>query len=48
VVSLAGTVQDADGRVLVFAFIANKVASLGAARDTMDQIASGLATCGCR
>lgn len=48
VVSLAGTVQDADGRVLVFAFIANKVASLAAARDTMDQIASGLATCGCR
>lgn len=47
VVSLAGTVLDADGRVLVFALIANKVASLSRARDTMDQIASRLATCGC-
>jgi D-alanyl-D-alanine carboxypeptidase/D-alanyl-D-alanine-endopeptidase (penicillin-binding protein 4) len=47
VVSLAGTVLDADGRVLVFALIANKVSSLARARDTMDQIASRLATCGC-
>jgi len=47
VVSLAGIVQDADGRVLVFAMIANKVASLAKARDTMDVIASRLATCGC-
>lgn len=45
--SLAGTVRDADGRVLVFALIANKVASLTQARDTMDLIASRLATCGC-
>lgn len=45
--SLAGTVRDADGRVLVFAMIANKVASLTRARDTMDLIASRLATCGC-
>ena len=46
--SLAGTVQDADGRILVFAMIANKVTSLAQARDTMDLIASRLATCGCR
>jgi D-alanyl-D-alanine carboxypeptidase/D-alanyl-D-alanine-endopeptidase (penicillin-binding protein 4) len=46
--ALAGTVQDADGRILVFAMIANKVTSLAQARDTMDLIASRLATCGCR
>jgi serine-type D-Ala-D-Ala carboxypeptidase/endopeptidase (penicillin-binding protein 4) len=46
--SLAGTVQDADGRILVFAMIANKVTSLVRARETMDLIASRLATCGCR
>jgi serine-type D-Ala-D-Ala carboxypeptidase/endopeptidase (penicillin-binding protein 4) len=46
--SLAGTVQDADGRILVFAMIANKVTSLAQARETMDLIASRLATCGCR
>lgn len=46
--SLAGTVQDADGRILVFAMIANKVTSLVQARETMDLIASRLATCGCR
>jgi len=45
---LAGTVQDADGRVLVFAMIANNVTSLDGARETMDVIASRLATCGCR
>ncbi len=47
VVSLAGIVQDADGRVLVFAMIADKVTSLARARETMDVIASRLATCGC-
>jgi D-alanyl-D-alanine carboxypeptidase/D-alanyl-D-alanine-endopeptidase (penicillin-binding protein 4) len=46
--SLAGTVQDADGRILVFAMIANNVTSLPRARETMDVIASQLATCGCR
>ncbi len=45
--ALAGTVQDADGRVLVFAMIANKVPSLPRVRETMDLIASRLATCGC-
>ena len=47
VTSLAGTVLDADGRLLVFAMIANGVKSLASARDTMDRIASRLATCGC-
>ena len=47
VVSLAGTVLDAEGRILVFAMIANKVTSLNQARETMDVIASRLATCGC-
>jgi len=45
--ALAGTVQDRDGRILVFAMIADKVASLAKARETMDVIASRLATCGC-
>ena len=45
--SLAGTVLDADGRVLVFALVANNVSSLPGARETMDRIASRLATCGC-
>lgn len=45
--SLAGTVLDRDGRVVVFAMIANRVRSLPAVRDTMDRIASRLATCGC-
>mgnify|MGYP000887852638 CR=1 FL=1 len=47
VVGLAGTVLDADGRVLVFAMIANDVASIPATRETMDVVASRLATCGC-
>ena len=47
VISLAGMVQDADGRLLVFALMANNVGSLAGARDTMDLIASRLATCGC-
>lgn len=47
VVALAGTVQDADGRVLVFAMLAGDVSSIPATRETMDVIASRLATCGC-
>jgi D-alanyl-D-alanine carboxypeptidase/D-alanyl-D-alanine-endopeptidase (penicillin-binding protein 4) len=48
VVALAGTVQDREGRVLVFAIISAKVPSLDRARETMDRIASRLADCGCR
>jgi D-alanyl-D-alanine carboxypeptidase/D-alanyl-D-alanine-endopeptidase (penicillin-binding protein 4) len=47
VTSLAGTVLDADGRVLVFALVANTVPSVAAMRERMDVIASRLATCGC-
>jgi D-alanyl-D-alanine carboxypeptidase/D-alanyl-D-alanine-endopeptidase (penicillin-binding protein 4) len=47
VVALAGTVLDRDGRVLVFAIIANRVRSIPATRETMDRVASRLATCGC-
>ncbi|MSW80179.1 MAG: D-alanyl-D-alanine carboxypeptidase/D-alanyl-D-alanine-endopeptidase [Actinobacteria bacterium] len=47
VVGLAGTVKDVDGRVLVFAVLANDVPSLDAARDALDQFASRLAKCGC-
>lgn len=45
--SLAGTVLTRDGRLLVFAVIANRVGSLTAARETIDRITSRLATCGC-
>ena len=47
VVGLAGTVQDADGRVLVFAMLDDDVRSIPATRETMDVIASRLAECGC-
>jgi len=46
--SLAGSLRDRDGRVLVFAWIANKVQSLPQARATMDVMASALVKCGCR
>lgn len=45
---LAGTVLDRDGRTLVFAMVDDRARSLARARGTMDQIASVLATCGCR
>lgn len=45
--SLAGTVKDRSGRLLVFVMVGNKVPSLATARNTMDRIASALAKCGC-
>ena len=48
--SLAGVVEDTDGRLLAFAFLADRVpdqATLGA-RDALDRLAATLATCGCR
>jgi D-alanyl-D-alanine carboxypeptidase/D-alanyl-D-alanine-endopeptidase (penicillin-binding protein 4) len=46
--SLAGTVRTADGRVLVFAFLADEVAGgTEAARDLLDSAAAALAACGC-
>jgi serine-type D-Ala-D-Ala carboxypeptidase/endopeptidase (penicillin-binding protein 4) len=48
--SLAGTVQDVDGRLLTFAVMADQ-APIGAplaAQDAIDQVAAVLAACGCR
>ena len=48
--SLAGTVVDADGRLLVFAILADKVPADGTdeARVALDKVAATLAACGCR
>jgi D-alanyl-D-alanine carboxypeptidase/D-alanyl-D-alanine-endopeptidase (penicillin-binding protein 4) len=50
--SLAGLVRDADGRLLVFAFIADRVPTAtiatAAAETALDRIAAVLAACGCR
>lgn len=45
--SLAGSVRDADGRLLTFAFLADDVTSLIGAREAMDRAATRLARCGC-
>jgi serine-type D-Ala-D-Ala carboxypeptidase/endopeptidase (penicillin-binding protein 4) len=45
--SLAGTVLDAEGRVLVFALMSNGPDS-GAVRPRLDALAAALRTCGCR
>ncbi len=45
--SLAGVVTDADGRLLVFAFMSNGVLP-SKARPRLDDIAAKLSTCGCR
>jgi D-alanyl-D-alanine carboxypeptidase/D-alanyl-D-alanine-endopeptidase (penicillin-binding protein 4) len=47
VVALAGSVRDRDGRVLIFAFLAEKVPAIEAARRTVDTMAARLAECGC-
>ena len=46
--SLAGTVVDSDGRLLVFAAMADHVTSTTAARVALDRLATTLAACGCR
>jgi D-alanyl-D-alanine carboxypeptidase/D-alanyl-D-alanine-endopeptidase (penicillin-binding protein 4) len=48
VTSLAGTVLDADGRLLVFAAMADRVQSTTLSRQALDRLATALATCGCR
>ncbi|MFI7587909.1 D-alanyl-D-alanine carboxypeptidase/D-alanyl-D-alanine-endopeptidase [Spongisporangium articulatum] len=48
VTSLAGTVVDADGRLLVFTLMADKVTSTLGARAAMDAMVTTLAACGCR
>ncbi len=45
--SLAGTVKDRSGRLLVFVLMSNKITSIPSARNTMDRIAATLAKCGC-
>ncbi|MCE0539771.1 D-alanyl-D-alanine carboxypeptidase/D-alanyl-D-alanine-endopeptidase [Kineosporia rhizophila] len=45
--SLAGAVVDADGRLLVFAVMADQVPSTVAAREALDAFAAELAECGC-
>jgi len=46
--ALAGTVVDSDGRLLVFAAMADRVKSTTKARAALDRIATALAACGCR
>ncbi|MFD7832354.1 D-alanyl-D-alanine carboxypeptidase/D-alanyl-D-alanine-endopeptidase [Kitasatospora sp. NPDC059803] len=46
--TLAGTVVDADGRLLAFAVMTRTTAPADTARAAMDRIAARLATCGCR
>jgi serine-type D-Ala-D-Ala carboxypeptidase/endopeptidase (penicillin-binding protein 4) len=43
----AGVVTDADGRLLVFVFVANGAPEVDASRAALDSLASTLATCGC-
>jgi serine-type D-Ala-D-Ala carboxypeptidase/endopeptidase (penicillin-binding protein 4) len=46
--SLAGTVVDSDGRLLVFAAMADQVKLTLPARKALDRFATTLAACGCR
>ncbi|MCM2580337.1 D-alanyl-D-alanine carboxypeptidase/D-alanyl-D-alanine-endopeptidase [Streptomyces sp. MTZ3.1] len=46
--TLAGTVVDADGRLLVFAFMTNGTSDPGAAQAALDRLAAAVANCGCR
>ncbi|WP_338896753.1 D-alanyl-D-alanine carboxypeptidase/D-alanyl-D-alanine-endopeptidase [Streptomyces sp. TG1A-60] len=46
--TLAGTVVDADGRLLAFAVLATGATDRTAAHKALDAAASALATCGCR
>ncbi len=46
--TLAGLAYDADGRVLAFAFMINRVRSTESARVALDRLAAVVAGCGCR
>lgn len=48
VTTLAGTVQDADGRLLAFAVLADAVPATGPARRAVDAVPATLTACGCR
>ncbi|WP_274561128.1 D-alanyl-D-alanine carboxypeptidase/D-alanyl-D-alanine-endopeptidase [Streptomyces spiramyceticus] len=45
--ALAGTVVDADGRLLAFAFLASGTSGPEAAQSALDKLASAIANCGC-
>ena len=45
--ALAGVVRDRGGRVLVFAFVADRTSSTPAAEAALDALAARLATCIC-
>ncbi|WP_425470932.1 D-alanyl-D-alanine carboxypeptidase/D-alanyl-D-alanine endopeptidase [Streptomyces armeniacus] len=46
--TLAGSVVDADGRLLVFAFMTTGTTDRQGAQKALDKLASSLANCGCR
>lgn len=46
--SMAGVLTDADGRQLVFAFVADQAPAEGPSRAAIDQLAATLVRCGCR
>ncbi|MET8679291.1 D-alanyl-D-alanine carboxypeptidase/D-alanyl-D-alanine-endopeptidase [Streptomyces sp. NPDC004647] len=46
--TLAGTVVDADGRLLTFAFMTADSPDPGGAQKALDRLASAVANCGCR
>ncbi|MBN3931810.1 D-alanyl-D-alanine carboxypeptidase/D-alanyl-D-alanine-endopeptidase [Streptomyces verrucosisporus] len=46
--TLAGTVVDADGRLLAFAFAASGTTDRYGAHEALDRLAAALADCGCR
>ncbi|MGD3106614.1 D-alanyl-D-alanine carboxypeptidase/D-alanyl-D-alanine endopeptidase [Streptomyces sp. YGL11-2] len=46
--TLAGTVVDADGRLLAFAFMTTGTTDAQAAQQALDRMASTVANCGCR
>lgn len=46
--TLAGTVVDADGRLLAFAFMSDETTDVDASRVALDRAAAALASCGCR
>jgi D-alanyl-D-alanine carboxypeptidase/D-alanyl-D-alanine-endopeptidase (penicillin-binding protein 4) len=45
--TLAGTVVDAQGRLLAFAFMASHTTAPGAAQAALDRLGSAVAACGC-
>jgi D-alanyl-D-alanine carboxypeptidase/D-alanyl-D-alanine-endopeptidase (penicillin-binding protein 4) len=46
--TLAGTVVDAEGRLLAFAFMSDSATDIDASRVALDRAAAALAACGCR